>query len=286
LVDVVRLFIKNEPHKKSKIESGFLRLISNVSVVDELIDRLLFSSQNEIEVDSWLDIPSKPGIGFTDDMMQSLSDEVFTHAASTDICEGDASSWDWTIQHWELEAEADMRVRLLRLPSTSNLARLIRNRIYCVSRSVYALSSGELFAQLDPGLMLSGWYCTSSSNSRLGRLACVLSGADWSIHMGDDFISDDVPLFKERFEKLGHILKLYKRVEGTFEFCSTNFPSFSPVNVWKIFVKLLSNGAKSYSERVGLYYDWCYDMRHHPSKNELGILIQASGFLDSDQLGH
>ncbi len=282
LVDPVRLFIKNEPHKKSKLLSGFLRLISNVSLLDELIDRLLFSSQDEIEIDSWFNIPSKPGMGFTDEMMAITSKTVYSRAAKHLVAEGDSSSWDWTVQGWELMVEAELRIILLGINPEGILARVMRNRIYCVSLSVFVLSNGEMYAQNFPGIMLSGWKCTSSSNSRIGRLDALLSGADWSIHNGDDFLADYVPEFKERFENLGHILKLYEPIGDTFEFCSTVFPTFEPCNKWKMFVKLLSNGTKKYWERLGLFWDWQHDMRHHPERDSLTELIVASGFLFED----
>lgn len=39
LVDPVRLFVKNEPHASSKFKTGKMRLISSVSIVDQLIER-------------------------------------------------------------------------------------------------------------------------------------------------------------------------------------------------------------------------------------------------------
>jgi len=278
------VFIKNEPHKKTKIDSGFLRLISNVSFLDELIDRLLFGPQNEKEIDNWLDCPSKPGIGFTDEMMENFYDRVMANNHS--MAEGDLSSWDWTVQGWELMAEAEMRIRLATLDPESIAAKLMRNRIYCVGLSVFVLSDGSMYAQTIAGVMLSGWYNTSSSNSRIVRLISLLSGANWSVHMGDDFISDYVPGFKKGIEEFGHILKVYRPFESAFEFCSTNFPSKVPSNKWKMFVKLLANGTKVWTERLALYWDWMYQMRHHPDREVLIPLIEASGFLDENLGSH
>lgn len=284
LVDPVRLFIKNDPHKKSKIDSSFLRLISNVSFLDELVDRLLFGPQNEIEIDNWLDCPSKPGIGFTDEMMKDFSTRVFAHPRGK--AEGDLSSWDWTVQGWELMVEAEMRIQLASLDPESLAAKVIRNRIYCVSLSVFVLSDGSMYAQTIPGIMLSGWYNTSSSNSRIVRLLCKMLGADWSVHMGDDFISDDVPGFSSGMTNFGHILKVFRPFEDEFEFCSTTFPSMIPSSKWKMFVKLLSNGTKVWTERLALYWDWMYQMRHHPDREILISLIEASGFLDENLGSH
>jgi len=282
MVDPIRVFIKNEPHKKSKLSSGFLRLISNVSVLDEIIDRLLFGAQNQVEIDNWFKIPSKPGIGFTDEMMQLISREVFSAQATSPKACIDFSSHDWTVQEFQFWFDCRCRIILAGLDEESIWARLIRNRFYCVMMGVFVLSDGSMFAQLQPGLIKSGWLCTGSSSSRIVRGDCVLSGVDWSMHMGDDLITDLVPGLKESLTGLGKIVKFIEPVSDSFEFCSTIFPSFEPKNVDKIFVKLLSNGTKNYYERLGLYHDWLDDMRHSPRRGELIDVIHASGFLDYD----
>nr|UQB76100.1 RNA-dependent RNA polymerase [Flumine sobemo-like virus 11] len=278
LCDVVKVFIKNEPHKNSKILSDFLRLISNVSVADEMIDRMIFGPQNEIEIDNWDSIPSKPGIGFTDEMIQDVADDVLSK--SFPIAEGDSSTWDWTVQGWELRWAASVRTKLMNIPEDSVGARLIRNRIYCVANKVFALSDGRLFEQLYAGIMASGWYNTSSDNSRIVGINCSMASASWWIAMGDDFLCENVPRLREVFERNGHILKEFRVITDTFEFCSTVFPSGEPVNVWKTFVRLLMNGNKSVLERYALYTQWQYDMRNCTIIEELQALIQASGFLD------
>jgi hypothetical protein len=258
---------------------GKLRLISNVSMVDEVVDRLLFGTQNNIEIANWDTLPSKPGIGFTDEMIKQIHDEVMERMKSHHVAEGDSSNWDWSVQGWELQAEADMRIKLYGLDPESLGARLIRNRIFCVSWSVFVMSNGRMFAQRMPGIMLSGWYNTSSSNSRIGRLTAVLAGALWSIHMGDDFLADFSVKFKEKFEALGHTLKLFKPIDPeAYEFCSTMYPSGAPVNIWKIFVKLI-NHEGSISKRSLLFEQWLYEMRNSPERDDIRSLLESSGFL-------
>jgi hypothetical protein len=277
--DPIRLFIKNEPHKESKLQEGFLRFIGNMSLVDELIDRLLFAEQNDIEIDNWQAIPSKPGIGFTDEMIQLVHDQVMLEKITKALAEGDYSSWDWTTQGWELMADAEMRVKLYKLNPDGEAARLIRNRFYCVAHSVFVLSNGDMYAQLIPGIMISGWYNTSSTNSRVVKLNSVLAGANWCIAMGDDFLAEDVKGFKETVEGHGHLLKVFKPVGTTFEFCSTEYPSGSPTNVWKMFVKLLSHENGIFDRQL-LFVQWLDDMRNSPHREALIPLIEGSGFLD------
>lgn len=53
--DLIRLFIKPEPHKLSKLES------QSISVVDQIIDQMIFGSCNDRMIDNCQDIPSKAG---------------------------------------------------------------------------------------------------------------------------------------------------------------------------------------------------------------------------------
>ena len=67
LVDPVRLFVKQEPHPSRKFLTGKMRLISSVSIVDQLVERLFHSYINNKFIEQWVNIPSKPGIGLTTD---------------------------------------------------------------------------------------------------------------------------------------------------------------------------------------------------------------------------
>ena len=44
LCDPIRVFVKNEPHSSKKLEEGRVRLIMSVSIVDQLVERVLCSS--------------------------------------------------------------------------------------------------------------------------------------------------------------------------------------------------------------------------------------------------
>jgi len=110
--DPVRLFVKQEPHKLIKVITKRFRLISSVSIVDQLVERVLFGVQNRKEIDSWQLIPSKPGIGLTDEMARSVYNNVKMASNRFKMYEADVSGWDWSVQLWELLADAEIRVRL------------------------------------------------------------------------------------------------------------------------------------------------------------------------------
>nr|AEE36660.1 RNA dependent RNA polymerase [Velvet tobacco mottle virus] len=210
LVDPVRLFVKQEPHTKKKLNERRFRLISSVSIVDQIIERLLFGPQNRLEIALWHQIPSKPGMGLSARTQADLLwNELFAKSEIAPAAEADISGFDWSVQEWELWADLSMRISLCE-DMHDGLRRLMVNRYRCFMLSCFQLSNGELYEQVEPGLMKSGSYCTSSSNSRIRCLMGYLIGAPWIIAMGDDSVEGYVRDAKSKYEELGHTCKEYE----------------------------------------------------------------------------
>lgn len=211
--DPVRLFVKQEPHTASKLAEGRYRLISSVSLVDQIVERMLFGPQNRAEIAMWDSIPSKPGMGLT---LKSQARKIFSDLAvkhtQCPAYEADISGFDWTVQDWELWADVEIRIKLC--GAGVDLAQCMRNRFYCFMNSVFQLSDGTLIQQCSPGVMKSGSYCTSSTNSRIRCLMAEIIGSPWCIAMGDDSVEGYVENAKEKYDALGHKCKDYKVCES------------------------------------------------------------------------
>jgi hypothetical protein len=267
VVDPIKLFIKNEPHKEKKFRDKKFRLISNVSLVDQLVDRIVYSYQNMNEIDTYEDHPSKPGMGLHDEGLSVIWDSV--QSADCRLSELDVSSWDWTVNGFEYYFDALLRIRLYDLCESDWLSRVILNRHYCASLGVFLDSGGVLYAQVVPGVMKSGWYNTGSSNSHISCFMAYQSGSNWCICMGDDVLKEYTEHTPEFYESMGHIVKMHKEVDSSeFEFCSTLFKNGVgyPVNVDKTVVRLLGNKSKDRIERDGLLDQFRYVIRHHPDR--------------------
>jgi hypothetical protein len=258
--DPVRLFVKQEPHTLEKSSEGRHRLISSCSVRSEIVERLLCHVQNEAEIDRWVDCPSKPGIGLSlDEQAKALFSSVSPFLESA--AEADVSGWDWSVKWWMFEMEAEARILLCGAAPTSSFARILRNRIWCLARSVFATSDGKLFKQSVPGVMKSGSYLTSSSNSRMRVMVAYLIGASWAIAMGDDSLETWTPNAVERYKSLGIKVKMFRRCGDSFEFCSHRFVDgvAIPLNWAKGLFRLLS--APLDAERVEQFK---FEYRHSP----------------------
>ncbi|QBF54044.1 P2 [Zucchini aphid-borne yellows virus] len=283
LCDPIRLFVKGEPHKQSKLDEGRYRLIMSVSLVDQLVARVLFQNQNKREIALWRAIPSKPGFGLSTDeqvldFTESLARQVGTNPAdvvanwSRYLTPTDCSGFDWSVAEWMLLDDMEVRNRLT-LDLTPALKRLRSCWVKCIANSVFCLSDGTLLEQTTPGVQKSGSYNTSSSNSRIRVMAAYHAGADWAIAMGDDALESN-PADLEAYKQLG--FKVEK--SGQLEFCSHIFraPGLAlPVNENKMIYKLVFgyNPGSGNPEVVANYLAACFsvlnELRHDPDSVEL-----------------
>nr|ACF48393.1 P1 protein-P2 fusion protein [Beet western yellows virus] len=247
LCDPIRVFVKGEPHKQSKLDEGRYRLIMSVSLVDQLVARVLFQNQNKREITLWRAVPSKPGFGLSTDeqvaeFVQLLSAQVQVsppqlinnwrqHLVATDC-----SGFDWSVSDWLLEDDMEVRNRLT-TDLNETTSKLRAAWLKCISNSVLCLSDGTLLAQRVPGVQKSGSYNTSSSNSRIRVMAAFHCGAEWAMAMGDDAL-ESVSTDLGKYAALG-----FKVEESSkLEFCSHIFEREDlaiPVNKAKMIYKLI-----------------------------------------------
>uniref|UniRef100_A0AB39A5G1 P1-P2 fusion protein n=1 Tax=parsley polerovirus TaxID=3238334 RepID=A0AB39A5G1_9VIRU len=247
LCDPIRLFVKGEPHKQSKLDEGRYRLIMSVSLLDQLVARVLFQSQNKLEIALWRAVPSKPGFGLsTDGQIEDFTDCLAKQVGVTPdeaienwkeyLVPTDCSGFDWSVSDWLLEDDMEVRNRLT-IDCSPLLRKLRAGWLKCISNSILCLSDGTLLAQTKPGVQKSGSYNTSSSNSRIRVMAAYHSGASWAMAMGDDALESkntDLSVYKELGFKV--------EVSEQLEFCSHIFKERSlaiPVNVNKMLYKLI-----------------------------------------------
>nr|BBH43043.1 RNA-dependent RNA polymerase [Carrot red leaf virus] len=279
LCDPIRLFVKGEPHKQSKLDEGRYRLIMSVSLLDQLVARVLFQSQNKLEIALWRAVPSKPGFGLsTDNQIENFVDCLAKQVGETPeevianwpkyLIPTDCSGFDWSVSDWLLEDDMEVRNRLT-IDCTPLLKRLRAGWLKCISNSVLCLSDGTLLAQTVPGVQKSGSYNTSSSNSRIRVMAAYHCGASWAMAMGDDAlesIDTDLSVYKNLGFKV--------EVSAQLEFCSHIFKERNlaiPVNINKMLYKLIHGynpecgNAEVLSNYLSAVVSVMNELRHDPA---------------------
>jgi len=282
-VDPVRIFVKNEPHSELKVRQGRMRLISSVSLIDQLVERILLSQQNKTEIDLWDSIPSKPGLGLNDEGLTKLWRTVKSWEGK--IFEADISGWDFGLQLWEMQWESDVRAELADMAGTI-YHKALRNRVWCEANSLFVLSNGRLIAQTVPGKRCSGSYNTSAGNSRCRVMLGYLVGSKQIMAMGDDSVEVGVAEAAGEYEKMGHIIKTFSESKDAFEFCSTKIYERDgqvvgePVNWSRTFYRLLW-ATDGFDVRLNQFK---FEMRHSPYLQPCINLLQKIGWGSSNHV--
>nr|QXV86418.1 RNA-dependent RNA polymerase [Barnaviridae sp.] len=304
LTSPIRVFVKQEPHKQAKLELGRYRLISGLALDDQILDRALFGVQNQEEILRWDECPSKPGIGLHDDGLRLMASTFREMLSRGNLVSTDVSGWDWSVQEWELLADLEARRRLNGTAVESAWYTLARVRFHCVANKAYVLPDGATYSQSHPGIMASGWYNTSSTNSRMRIIAratahaihCERTGKYYDpdlmsqvVAMGDDAV--EVQLDEDSracLEELGHVIKdvaVFDRLQG-IEFCSHRWHDdglAAPVNLVKTLFKFFNHPASSPQ-----LADWgsqlLYECRNARSEIEQDALRLAMAFVEEAKL--
>jgi hypothetical protein len=225
LADPIRVFIKNEVHTTDKVKTGRYRLIHSVSVIDQLVERILGQRQNEHEISNYTEYPSKPGMGLHDEGLEILHAQIKAMDKPTG---SDVSGWDTGVDDWQMTMDAE--VRASRNPQ---LGSLLLSRAKILARKLFVFGDGSRYQQTKPGFWPSGSYWTSSSNSRNRFGVEVLVKYDVTgvvganaITQGDDCVSDinwtDEQTLRRAYQRRGVDLKVLQPPPKV-SFCSYQF---------------------------------------------------------------
>lgn len=212
--DPIRIFVKHEPHKLSKLEEERYRLISAVSLVDAMADRILFI---------WLSSAILDNAG-TNSMAIGWSPMAGGYRWVMDTFRGgrgtrglDMTAWDWTMPEWLILAIKDV-IQELAVCAPEFWRNLVEARWESLFRDAwFCFGDGSVVQQPGWGLMKSGCFLTIIMNtlSQLVRhvLVCNSLGINWEIprvFLGDDQTIEDFPMFGEyerETRRLGFLLK-------------------------------------------------------------------------------
>lgn len=186
--DPIRLFIKPEPHKESKRQKKAWRLISSVSVVDQIVDHLLFDGFNQkIQENHVYQVPQ---VGW------APVKQGWMHMPIQGVAM-DKSGWDWTVLPWLPELVLQLRVSLCNNLTQEwlELASWRYNSLF--GEPLLVTSGGHLLKQRQPGVMKSGCVNTIVDNSImqdiLNKVVECRTGlcSPWMMTMGDDTLQSN-----------------------------------------------------------------------------------------------
>jgi hypothetical protein len=253
IVDPSTIFIKDEPHPARKVRDKRYRCITPVSLVDQLVEAVLFGDMAEYLKAALFRSGSAVGIGFSDAQMDDLREfvrekliELRGHMLSDDVSGFDA-------MHTEQMLLATCDLDELRFVGTHPCTKLWRaNRRWAKvsSRSVSVFGS-VLMTKVIPGMINSGSRDTSRRNTSLrliyGHLILTSMGTEgFVLANGDDCVTIAKSLdgYEQHAGKYGIKVRDVLKSDEEFEFCSHRYRLDSvgaPLTSWpKSIFRMLS----------------------------------------------
>nr|QPN36933.1 RNA-dependent RNA polymerase [Xi'an sobemo-like virus] len=234
--DLIRVFIKEEPHTQEKLSQERYRLIYSVSLVDSLVDRMLFGSLASNIYSLYASVPSMVGWSPLYGGWRFINPNLWGY---------DKSAWEYSFSGYMAE---DCFSILSSLVEADDMWHSVaRRRFHELFVDVNLVTSSGIVVKQDlPGVMKSGSFLTILVNSLaqlyLDALASFEVGEDPDpdiLIMGDDTIQNLMSDAKRRaIESFG--VKLKDPIKG--EFCGMIFnedTSVEPVHVGKHLVRML-----------------------------------------------
>lgn len=205
--DDINVFIKPEPHTDKKMLEGRFRLISAVSLVDTMIDRVLFG---------WLSRKALATVGRTPCLggwtpMHGGWLYVYNRFAGQPVLCLDKSSWDWTVQPYMVDLWLEF-VQGLAINAGEWWKTLVAQRFKALfDKPMFRFKDGTRVQQQVPGIMKSGCFLTLILNSvgqsmvhyltmiRLGRNPLYKQ----PVCVGDDTVQASFDGLEEYVEEMG-----------------------------------------------------------------------------------
>lgn len=233
--DPIRCFIKHEPHKLSKLEENRLRLISAVSLVDTMTDRIMFGWLARTVLMKVGETPVMVGWSPTGGGLSWMID-LFRGKTTRGL---DMTAWDWTVMEWMILALRDL-VKSLALFAPAWWYEWVDARWEMLFRdAIFCFADGTLVRQPGWGVIKSGCFLTIILNSFGQILKFHLASRRLSLPritrviMGDDETLEDFESF-DQYEKfindLGFRLKPSEPIDGELQFAGWRmFPNYTTI---------------------------------------------------------
>jgi len=187
LCDAIKVFIKNEPHKLTKIQTGRLRLIWVMSMVDTLIDRLLWHALTKKNIFHWEDQPAAPGMGASDSHFGVIWDDFVRMATEFGLDNSDVSGWDFSVKYWMQVCDLLGCLRSVRALHECTFRRVARNRLKLTATPMLVIGDGRAFVFSRLAFQVTGRLRTSDGNTRMRLTLASFRGVACRA-MGDDAV--------------------------------------------------------------------------------------------------
>lgn len=197
VADNINVFVKREPVTLAKESLGRYRLISGVSLTDNLVDRILFGWLLRVAVETATKTPSMVGWS----PLRGGWRYIFRHFRGKPVVCLDKSSWDWTVVEWQVHAFTSF-IKSLPINPPSWWTDMVDARMKLLYEiPTFEFQDGTVASQSGIGIQKSGslltilFNCVSQSLLHyrvMARLGYPLSYKEPKV-LGDDTVQETPP---------------------------------------------------------------------------------------------
>lgn len=187
LRDPVRPFVKGEMHPSRKVNTP--RLIMAISMVDQVVERYIFSDWVNEEKDNFPNMSNMVGIGRSPEHDRTITQRVksITKLFGLGPTASDVSGWERSVSSDTMDEVAlilSMKARGSKeaVQHWSHLCKVWAK----VSARVTYIVNGKLYYSFNPGMMPSGTFLTSYGNGIMRQLFSYAAGSKYALTLGDD----------------------------------------------------------------------------------------------------
>lgn len=237
VMDPVLINPKGEPRAVSNGVQKVPRLVSQVSVITNMIQRLVFGSHLYTEQESEIDrLPVATRLDLsTESERHALYEKLRSHAP---LSSSDVQGYEYSVNRWLRYLHA-IKACYCMLLSDDNMRPLpgkefhfytLWGLVYSLSHKVVQTQEGLLLVP-PPGSMSSGELITFSENSHdrswlsyyVNKLSGTLKEDHFLLSAGDDNLDSSCYDLSHVYASLGFIITDFEIQEDRFTFCSTTF---------------------------------------------------------------
>lgn len=212
--DPIRVFQKFEPHSLEKMATGRFRLIFGVSLLDQIVDRMLLQEVVDASLSACRVQSSKPGLSFKKGGTDILVRAHTSHRENWNSF--DASGFDFSVEGVQLDIVAELNRRLCNTPDhkTSDMTsfqmkqvdrkdhwwHMYSQREKAINLATLVFSCGTMIRQNYACIVKSGRVTTIDGNCKIScsnrvryDIACDVPTRPLdSIYMGDDAVENNL----------------------------------------------------------------------------------------------
>jgi hypothetical protein len=278
LRDPIRPFLKNEPHKAQKIREGRYRVICGVSIVDQVVDRVLCGRSAKAIQALYPTQSSTLGLGTDDEAVQLLGREYERVCSERGPPhKSDVRQWDGSFSADAIMAAAEIHIQTKSVPEGATkhaFTEAMRSWVDLSTNCAYVIGS-YLYIKLRRGQMPSGSYFTTLINCHGRRFIAKLVGSEAEFNLGDDCLewvrctNDEL---KQRYADIGvQVRDCGSCTPDEFSYCSHTYRKVG--NEWtaelETWVKALYREVTAKKPSVEAFYGVSHETRHNSPEVKL-----------------